>query len=121
MEYKINNDTKIDCKLSNTEKKISECKTCPAKKDCKYIEQSIKKDIEILNKIEFKKFLYSQDCPECEICLFEKPNKKIENCLTIDKNCQEYKKLEEKFYNSIDCYKINDKHLQKILKEIKEV
>lgn len=120
MEYKINNDTKIDCKLSNTEKKISECKTCPAKKDCKYIEQSIKKDIEILNKIEFKKFLYSQNCPNCKNCLFENKNN-IENCKIINKNCTGYKELEEQFYNSNKIYNIDEQQLQKILKEIKEI
>jgi len=120
MEYKIDNNIKIDCKLTNTEKSINECKICPAKKDCKFIEQSIKKDIEILNKIEFKKFLYSQNCPNCEICLFENKNN-IENCKIIDKDCSGYKKLEKQFYNSNKSYNVDEKQLQKILKEIKDV
>ena len=120
MEYKINNKTTIDCKLSNMEKSINECKNCSAKKDCKYIEQSILKNIEVLNKIEFRKFLYSQNCPNCKTCLFENKNN-IEHCEIIDKNCSGYKKLEEQFYNSNKIYKIDEKQLQKILKEIKEV
>lgn len=120
MEYKINNNTKIDCKLVNTEKSINDCKICPAKKDCKFIEQSIKKDIEILNKIEFKKFLYAQKCPNCKICIFDN-EKNIGQCEIIDKDCSSYKKLEEQFYNSNKSYNINEKQLQKILKEIKEV
>lgn len=120
MEYLLNeNEIIIDCKLSNKEKSINECKNCPSKQNCNYIEESIKKHIETLNKIEFRKFLYSQDCPKCKICLFN-GKEKIQDCPIIDKENLEYKKIEDKFNNSKKVYTINEEKLKNFIKQIKE-
>ncbi len=76
MKYKISNNTKINCKLTNTEKSINECKVCPAKKDCKFIEQSIKKDFTTKEEKNFDNFMQTIKCPEtlCNPCLYANTN-----------------------------------------------
>lgn len=90
MKYIIDEkNLQIDCKLAEKEKTIKQCKECPSKKNCNDIEKSIKKDLAIKNDIEFKKFIYNEDYPECKTCLLD--GKKINNCKQYDRESTGYK------------------------------
>lgn len=120
MEYKIEkNNLKIQCELAEKEKTLEQCKKCPVKQNCNNIENSIKKDVQIKNDIEFRKFIYNEDCPECKICLWGDKTK-IEDCNEIDKESLIYKELKEKFDKSDNKYILNENKLQNLLKEIKD-